>query len=167
MKNLKTLLIVLLILPLFATTVIAQKSSKKMARDSAQIKAVLALLASKKYTFVAEYASPSQGGSVYLTKYFYMDVAPDEISSLLPFYGAASSSLESKDIEFNLKDFDYGSTDGNNGNWLVNIKPRDSKDVREILLVVNADGSANLSVVSNNKQRMTFIGNIAENESKN
>ena len=167
MKNLKGFLLLLLIIPVLATTASAQKKNKKMSKDSVQAAAVQGLLASKKYTFVAEYAYPQAGGSVFLSSYFYMDITPDKIGSILPYYGNTytTAGTTSNGIKFSSKDFDYASAK-NDGKWYVSIKPKDNDSERELTLSVNADGTANLVVISNLRQRMSYTGVIQEKEKK-
>jgi len=167
MKSLKGFLLILLIVPVLATTASAQKKNKKMSKDSVQAVAVQNLLASKKYTFVAEYAYPQSGGSIFLSSYFFMDITPDKVGSILPYYGNTytTAGATNNGIRFNSKDFDYASAK-NDGKWYVSIKPKDSDSERELTLSVNADGTANLVVVSNMRQRMSYTGVIQEKEKK-
>jgi hypothetical protein len=167
MKNLKGFLLLLLIIPVFATTASAQKKNKKMSKDSVQAAAIQGLLSSKKYTFVAEYAYPQSGGSYFLSSYFYIDITPDKIGSMLPYYGNSYSGggITDNGIKFSSKDFDYASAK-NDGKWYVSIKPKDTDNERELTLSVNTDGTANLVVLSNTRQRMSYVGVIQEKEKK-
>jgi hypothetical protein len=162
MKNFRVLLLSLIIISAFATTVNAQKKDKKMSRDSVQAAAVERLLASKNYTFTAEYASATQGGATLLTSYYYLEVTPDEVSSVLPYYGNSYSGGGTSDsgIKLSSKKFDYSVVKNAAGHWYVSIKPKDSATEKEVALDVASDGTAGLVVLSSGRGRMSYTGII-------
>lgn len=141
-----------------------------MTKDSIQAAAVERLLTSKKFVFTAEYASAAQGGAVYLNSYYYLEINPDAIGSVLPYYGntySAGGTSESS-IKLSSKNFEYSATKSTPGHWYVSIKPKDSTTEKELVLDVTNDGTANLVVISNNRGRMSYTGVVEEKEgSKN
>jgi hypothetical protein len=166
MKNLRSFLLLLIIVPAFATSVSAQRKTKKMIRDSIQVATVERLLTSKKYVFNAEYASTAQGGSILLSSYYYLEITPDVISSILPYYGDTYSGggIRESGIKLLSKSFDYTTAKSAAGHWYISIKPKDSITEKELVLDVATDGTANLMVYSNNRGRMIYTGTIEKKE---
>ncbi|MDB5003818.1 MAG: hypothetical protein JWQ34_2043 [Mucilaginibacter sp.] len=169
MKNLRGFLLLLIMVSAFATTVNAQKKDKKMTRDSIQAAAVERLLISKKFIFTAEYASPAQGGGILLNSYYYLEITPDVVSSVLPYYGTTYSGggTSESSIKLSTKNFDYSGVKTAAGHWYVSIKPKDSTTEQELVLDVKNDGTASLVVLSKGRGRMSYTGIIeAKEESK-
>ncbi|MDT3402454.1 DUF4251 domain-containing protein [Mucilaginibacter terrae] len=162
MKNLKVCWPLLVMLSVFATTVSAQKKNKKAIRDSIQAAGIEKLLTSQKYVFTAEFASAAQGGSTTLTSYFYLEVNPEAVNCILPYYGNSynSGGISDSKIKLTSKNFDYLADKSIPGHWYVSIKPKDSTTEKELLLDIAVDGSASLAVISNNRSRMTYTGTI-------
>jgi hypothetical protein len=90
-------------------------------------------------------------------------VLGDSIVSFLPYFGRAySAPLDPTKggIQFTSTDFEYDQTARNKGGWIINIKPRDVQDVRQLTLTVTQSGSASLQVISTNRQGISFNGRI-------
>lgn len=166
MKNLRGFLLLLIMVLAFATTVSAQKKDKKMTRDSILAATVEKLVASNKYVFTAEYASPAQGGVVELNSYYYMEVNPDAVSTNLPYYGDSytSGGTRNSGIKLSTKNFDYLAVKNPGGHLYVSIKPKDSLTEQELVLDVAPDGRAGLIVYNIGRGRMIYSGTIGEKE---
>ncbi|MGI6047446.1 MAG: DUF4251 domain-containing protein [Petrimonas sp.] len=116
------------------------------------------------FTFKATYAYPTGFRSIYLSPFYDVKVNPDTIRSYLPYYGrayVASMDPSEGGIKFTSTDFDYQVVPGRKkGNWLVNIRTRDTG--REIFLYFDIweNGTARLNVIDTNRQSISFQGDI-------
>lgn len=169
MKSLIKIIFALLLTTGIVGQVSAQstKSEKKAAKE-AEIKD---LVNSKNYVFTANYVYPLGGGQRYLTPYYDLTVAKDSVIAYLPYFGVAYSGAgynnsDDNGIKFTSTDFEYRSDQKKNGSWLIFIKPKDSRTTNQVVLTVQLNGSANLSVISNNRQQISFDGYIKERSKK-
>ena len=145
----------------------SKKSDKKAAKE-AEIKD---LINTKNYVFMANYAYPAGGGQMYLTPYYDLTIAKDSVIAYLPYFGVAYSGAgynnnDDNGIKFTSTDFEYKSEQKKNGSWLIFIKPKDSRTTNQMVLTVEVNGSANLSVISNNRQQIRFDGYIKDRSKK-
>ncbi len=95
-------------------------------------------------------------------------VMGDSIVTYLPYFGRAYSApvnLSQGGIQFTSTDFNY-TVESKRKEWEIAIKPRESLDVRELILRVFKNGSASLMVTSNNRQTISYNG-IIEARKKN
>lgn len=140
------------------------------------------IIEQKKYVFVATSAIPTNsaevsrvmdgmsggatGGNIQLSgSNFDFIVTPDSLVSYLPFYGRAYSGGYSNDeggYKFKSKDFTYTTTNRKKGGWDVTIRTKDVKDSPRMTMNVSEGGYATLSVISNNKQSITYNGYLKE-----
>ena len=163
-------LFVTFLLGLIALNVIAQtdKATTKKIVDA------------KSYVFVATSAIPLNtidisnvmskmngninGGTINLTGNNYdLKIMPDSIISFLPYYGrsftAPIGSVDSG-IKFTSIDFTYEAVKTKK-NWQVTIFIKDNKDSPKLNLYIGEGGYASLSVITNNKQSITYNGYIS------
>jgi hypothetical protein len=162
----RTILITMTVCAFIGSFAQDSKSDKK-AKQEAQIKQIID---SQQYVFKAQTAFPLGGRSMQLTTDFDMKVTKDEVVSYLPYYGRAYSATPGSTdngLNFTSKSFEYSSkpTKKEDG-WEIVIKPKDSKQARELLLTAYKNGSANLVVNSNDKQTISFSGYIVPIKSK-
>jgi hypothetical protein len=66
-------------------------------------------------------------------------------------------------MRFTSKDFSYQQNPGKKNSWTVTINPRDQQDVRECILNIYSNGTADLSINSNNRQPIRYSGYIQPN----
>ncbi|WP_316746429.1 DUF4251 domain-containing protein [Pedobacter gandavensis] len=166
-KNLLALLIV------FTTVqVMAQTDKETTAR----------LIADKHLVFEATSATPMAnadlnkvlsrmpggmgGGMIQLNgSQYQLIISKDSVEAYLPYYGrayTASMNPDDSGIKFKSKKFDYKTTAKKKGGWIIDITPKDAKDVRSLSLSVSPSGYATLNVNSLNRQPITFNGVISE-----
>ena len=110
--------------------------------------------------FVGSGASIDLGGNFY-----DLAIKPDTIKAHLPFYGRAYTATFNQDeagYKFSSKDFDYTTSKRKKGGWDVKINTKDVKNNARMNLSISENGYAVLSVVSNNKQSITYNGYISE-----
>ncbi|MEE1946079.1 DUF4251 domain-containing protein [Pedobacter sp. KR3-3] len=176
MKSFKTL-VAMAGLAFLATTAFAQTdkaTTRKIVED-------------KNYTFVATSATPlngsdinnilskmpgggANGGNINLTGSNYdVRITKDSLVAYLPFYGrsyTAPLSNEESGFKFTSKNFIYDTTKRKRGGWDVRIYAKDVKDGPQLTFSISESGYATLSMVSNNRQAITYNGYLSENKSK-
>jgi len=110
------------------------------------------------------------GGTVNLTGGNYdLKITPDSIISYLPFYGRAyNASFDPNENghRFTTKDFTYKMVNRKKGGWDIIVNTKDVKDNARMNLNISENGYATLSVVSNNKQSITYNGYLKEIDKK-
>lgn len=136
----------------------------------------------KSYVFVATNAMPmnstdinnimnkmpgvNTGGNISLNGSSYdLQVSPDSIITYLPYYGRAYSAPMSNDeggYKFKSKSFTYKTTKRKKGGWEIEISTKDVKDNVRMNLSLNENGYGTLSVISNNKQSISYNGYLSE-----
>jgi len=146
----------------------AQDSKQdKKAKQEAQIKQIVD---SQHYVFRAQTAYPLGRPSVQLTSDYELKITKDEVVSYLPYYGRAYSATPGSTdngLNFTTKNFEYKSTPTKKDDgWEIVIKPKDTQQAREMLLTAYKNGSANLTVNSNDKQTISFSGYIVPIKTK-
>jgi hypothetical protein len=156
---------------LFAAIVLpAAAFGQKSKKDSIQVATITALVESKHYIFKARSVTPMGGRMRQLTSDYGLKVSHDTIISDLPYFGRAySTTMNSSDagIQFTSKDFEYVVTPKKKGNgWDINIKFKDTKDVKQMQLSIFDNGSSSLQVISNSRQSISFDGDIIEPRKK-
>ncbi|HEY0678911.1 MAG TPA: DUF4251 domain-containing protein [Chitinophagaceae bacterium] len=124
---------------------------------------IAGLIESKRFVFVAQTANPLGMRSRQLTGEYDLRITPDSIISFLPYFGRAyAAPIDSREggIRFTSTKFEYVQSVGRRGGWNINIRPADAQDVRELNLNISSGGIATLQVNSNNRQSISFSGQI-------
>lgn len=140
----------------------------------------------KNYIFVATSAIPlnstdvsrvmanmpgaAMGGVINLTGNTYdLKISADSVISYLPFYGRAYTANMNPDesgYRFKSKDFTYTVNKLKKGGWNITILTKDVKDGPRLTLSITEKGYATLTVISNNKQSITYNGYLSEVQKK-
>ena len=145
------------------------QNPKKMARQAA----IKNMVDDTKFYFNAEYALPMRGGTKQLTSIYDVKVTKDSIIAFLPYYGQAYMAPDpgttEGGIKFTSTNFSYKVNQGKKGSWEIVIKPRDHdisnwRDVQQMVLNISPDGYASLSVLSTNRDPISFQGDIIAKE---
>lgn len=134
----------------------------------AQDKNVTVLVESKNYVFIAESAHPLSGQFRQLTSEYDLRVLGDSIVAFLPYFGrayAAPVDPSQGGIQFTSTDVEYSQQSRKKGGWNISIKPKDTRDVRQMTLFIRQNGNASLQVTSNNRQAISFNGRIERRRS--
>lgn len=137
---------------------VSQAQNKK--DKQAQIKE---MVEAQNYVFKAQTALPSSGRSRQLNTDFDLRISKDTIVSYLPYFGRAyTAPLNPSEgpLNFTTTSFDYKVTNRKKGGWDIVITPKDLQDPRQMALSVFDNGSASLTVTSNNRQPIAFNGYI-------
>ena len=119
------------------------------------------MVQSGNFTFKARTAYPLSGRTRHLTGNYDLKLANDSIIAYLPYYGRAYTTLGvgQGGINFTSTDFKYKVEPQKSG-WDVIIEPNDTQDVRMMILSISENGYATLRVNSQNRQSISFNGNI-------
>lgn len=159
----KTLRIIFQASVIYIFTMANYSEIQAQAQTGVETGGIQKLLDSKRFTFVAQSVTPQRGGFRQLTSRYDLKITPDSLISNLPYYGRAYSAPidpSSGGINFTSTSFDYTSKVRKKGGWDVIVKPKDGKDVQQMFLSVFENGSATLQVTSNNRQPISFNGNV-------
>jgi hypothetical protein len=165
MKRISSQIIQLLLLFIsssFINSLYAQDS--KQQKQDAKNASIKILIDSQRYIFEAQSATSSGGSTHQLTYGYDLIIKKNSLEAYLPFYGRAySATIGSSDdagIQFKTSDFDYTVKEGKKGGWDVTIKPKNVKDVNQILLSISKAGYTTVYVNSNNRAMISFYGYI-------
>ena len=126
--------------------------------------AVKNLLDSGNYVFHAQTALPMQGTIHQLTTDYTVKVTKGKITVDLPYYGQAyapPTDPTQSGIQFTTTAFDYFYTPRKKDGWNIRIKPKDARDVQQVLLTISSAGYTSLQVTSISRQPINFNGYVA------
>lgn len=149
------------LLPLlfFSSLITVNAQDKKDDKNTVIANAV----ETKNYVFVAQSAQPVSGRLRQLTSTYLLEVKGDTVTADLPYFGRAYTAPvdpSKAGINFTSSDFEYTTTQRKKGGWSILIKPKGNVDARQLVLDISANGYANLQVISNSRQSISFGGYI-------
>lgn len=139
---------------------LATLSSQAQKLDGA---AVRQLVESRNFVFRPQTVQPLGGNSRQVTPDYDLRFYGDSVISVLPYFGRAYTAPADPNaggIRFTSTDFSYEARQGKKKRWEVLVQPHDAQDVRQMILTITESGSATLSVISNNRQAISFTGYI-------
>jgi hypothetical protein len=145
----------------------AQEKTKQQIKEEQKLvkqKKVEALVDSKEYEFVATMAYLQGGRSIdMISNPNYLRFKRDSIYSEMPFFGRAYSGVAysggSGGLDFKGPIREY-SIIKSKKNYTVKAEVRGSSDSYSIILTVFFDGTASLSINSNNRSSINYRGEI-------
>jgi hypothetical protein len=147
------------------TNAIAQEKSKKQLKEEAKLekqKQMKLLVDSKEFVFVARTAMPQGGRTVQLTTNYTLEFHPDVIKCDLPFFGRAYSGVGYGGIggmQFEGKPLDL-KIEKKKKSYDIAVQVKGDNDSYLLMLSVYFDGTAYLSINSNNRSAISYNGNI-------
>lgn len=161
------------ILCLFVVTVgYSQEKTRKQLRTESKIekgKQISVLVDAKEFAFVANRAFPQGFRSIDLTTNTnFIEFKPDFIKSEMPFFGRGYSGIGfggDKGLKFEGKPSEF-SIVKTKKTYELNATVRGEGDVFRITLSILFEGSATLSINSNNRSAITYYGEIFKIENK-
>lgn len=120
------------------------------------------LIQSKEFVFKAETMLPLGGGAKQLTSNYDVRLLGDSIVSYLPYFGRAyMADLTGQNaMDFTSTKFNYAISNRKRGGWEIDVKPADTRDIRNMHFIVSENGYAQLQVISNNRQAISYNGYI-------
>lgn len=146
----------------------AYAQSPRDFRDSLIADAVKALLVKKQFIFFVQSVVPPGGQSMPIAGENYtLRLFGDSLQMNLPYVGRSHQAItDYSQVGFNFRTggLDYEVKDRKRGGWNVEIRPRNSTNVSQLMLNVLKNGSATLHLTPRNKQPISYQGNIAERE---
>lgn len=143
------------------------KQELKEERKIEKQKQTEAMVNAREFVFTGETAFPMGGRSVDLTtNTYYMKFHPDRIESELPFYGRAYSGAGyggDTGLKFEGTPEEY-TVIKTKKEYQIDAIVKGEQDTYRISLSVGFEGSASLSVISNNRSSISFSGEISAPE---
>jgi hypothetical protein len=130
------------------------------AQDETSVKS---LIESKRFVFKVQTIMPLSGTARQSLNEYDIRLYGDSLISQLPYFGRAFTAPmpgERGGFYFTSTDFDYSVKNKKKGGWEILLKPKDVRDVREYFISVSEKGYANLRVLSNNRQPISYSGVI-------
>lgn len=167
MKKLKMLFSAMMLLftcCFISNVAVAQKTDKAAKKE-----AVKKMIDAQDYVFQAQSALPLAGETRFLSSNYDLKITKKGVDSYLPYFGriySAPLNASEGGIKFQSEDFQYTAAVKKKGGWDIRIKPKDAKDVQELILYVSENGFATLQVISEQKQTITFSGYVEENKAE-
>jgi hypothetical protein len=123
----------------------------------------------RQYTFTAQSATALGGRTRQLTSIYTLKVHGDTLDADLPYFGRAYSATPGDTnggIRFRSTTFGYDVQDGKNRGWTIRITPENEASASNMQLSVSSGGYATLQVTSNNRQMISFYGQVSGNNKK-
>lgn len=165
-------LILAVMLTLIFSNVFAQEKTKKEIREGTKLekqKQVKDMIEAKTFDFIGKTVIPTGYKTVNLTTTEnFVKFQPDKIESYLPFYGNAYSGVGyggDEGLNFTGKPEDFTITKRKN-NFLCNAVVKGERDTYRLSLTVSFNGTASLTITSNNRSTISYSGDIKAPETK-
>jgi hypothetical protein len=159
-------IIVLILTFFFISSGIAQEKTKKQLKEEARLekqKQIAILIDSKEFVFYPRSVTPQGGRNITLNDASYMmEFHPELIKSYLPFFGRAYSGVGyggDNGMDFEGKPSVY-TIEKTKKAYEIKVDVRGEHDSYSIMLSVYFEGSAYLSVSSNNRSSISYDGEI-------
>lgn len=160
----------LVILTLMITSAYSQEKSKKDLKEEEKLQKQMqieTLVNSKDFVFKAKWALPMGAKQVDLsTNPNYIKFNPDEFDGYMPFFGTATSGIglgADPTIKFKAKPEGY-NIEKKKKNYLIEGRVKGENDSYRLSLSVQFEGSASLSIISNNRGTISYQGEIFPSE---
>ncbi|WP_433832492.1 DUF4251 domain-containing protein [Flavobacterium anhuiense] len=158
-----TLSVLLLLINVVSFSVYAQEKSKKELKQERELKKqneIKALVDSQNFVFEAQKATP-QGGRLLQLDYntYFLKFKTDSTTCDLPFFGRAYSVGYNGDggIKFEGKPENI-KVEAKKNNTILRATVRGKSDVYDLLFSIFYNGSATLSINSNNRAPINYDG---------
>lgn len=144
----------------------SQEKSKKQLREERKTekqKQTQALIDSKKFVFVGRTALPQGFNAIDLTTNAnYLQFRPDTIKSEMPFFGRAFSGVgygSDVGLHFEGAPQEFIVKKGKKS-YEIKVVVKGKNDTYRVLLSVFFEGSATLSISSNNRSTISYNGDV-------
>ena len=124
---------------------------------------VLQLVDDRTYQFNMEFVQPMGGRQRLITGTYTFRVNKDQLEADLPYIGRAFQATIGGEggMKFTSKEFAYSSTIGKSNRREISIQPKDQQDIAGINLIIFENGNADLRINSENRQPISYTGNIS------
>jgi hypothetical protein len=131
-----------------------------------QAKEIKSQIENKSFVFLATSARPMKGGSRYLTSTYTLKVDSATVVSDLPYYGRVYQASYGGDggIKFTSSNFEYKTELRKKGGWNIQINTKDLTNNFKLRLTVYESGNASLQVIANDRETISYQGEIRNSE---
>ena len=165
MRTKKQIFMLLLALLVGIPTLSAQSKKEKKAQKKETVKK---LIESENYKIDVNTAMPMRGRSVHLTSSYSLEIRNDSVISYLPYYGRAYSIPYGGGDGLNFKAVlkEYSMEMDKKGNAVIEFIARNPEDRYEYRVKVFPNGSASIDVNMQNRQSISFQGELYIKEEK-
>ena len=166
MRTKKQIFMLLLALLVGIPTLSAQQSKKEKKEQKKE--AVRQLIVSEDYKIDVNTAMPMRGRSIPLTSQYSLQIRNDSVFSYLPYYGRAYSVPYGggSGLIFNAPLKEYTMDMDKKGNAVIKFSARSPEDRYEFRAKVFPNGSASIDVNMQNRQSISFQGELDIKEEK-
>jgi len=160
-------ILIFLVLAIFTVTYAQSQETRReqrKIREKEKAEEIARLIAERDLRFIAQFAYPMGGSSIFLTSEYTLDIEENKVSAYLPFFGRAyyveygsreggiKFSEEASSIEWKKDKRDYVA--------IMEVKTQ--KDSYRLRLTITSSGFATLDVNSNNRQSIRFSGIVVK-----
>ncbi len=138
--------------------------SKQAAAPGVSKEAITESINKGEWVFTANYVMPQSGRSRPTNGLYTVTFNANTFVVYLPYFGKAySASIGSSQgpLDFKTSDFDIAKEQKKDGQWSLEIKPKDYKEVQSMNFTIYDNGSADLNVTLTNRSPISFRGNVA------
>lgn len=165
MRTKKQIFMLLLALLVGIPTLSAQSKKEKKEQKK---EAVKKLIESENYKIDVNTAMPMRGRSIPLTSSHSLEIRNDSVISYLPYYGRAYSIPYGGGDGLNFKAVlkEYSMEMDKKGNAVIEFIARNPEDRYEYRVKVFPNGSASIDVNMQNRQSISFQGELYIKEEK-
>ena len=165
MRTKKQIFMLLLALLVGIPTLSAQSKKEKKEQKK---EAVKKLIESENYKIDVNTAMPMGGRSIPLTSSYSLEIRNDSVISYLPYYGRAYSIPYGGGDGLNFKAVlkEYSMEMDKKGNAVIEFIARNPEDRYEYRVKVFPNGSASIDVNMQNRQSISFQGELYIKEEK-
>ncbi len=149
-------------------TAVAQEKTRKQLKAEQKLetqKEIEKLIDAKEFEFVAQNLNSQMFRFVDLTTNpNFIKFKPDFIKSEMPFFGRGFSGLgygsSDTGLKFEGKPEKFTVEKSKKG-YVIDVKVKGEQDFFDLSLLVSFEGSATLSIISNNRSPINYFGAIA------
>ena len=158
--------IVLILLSLIVTSAFSQEKSRKELKEEESLRKqaeIEALVNSKDFVFVAKYALPMGASQIDMTSNpNYVRFSPDLMDGYIPFFGTSTAGIGlGGDITIKFKDKPTTfNIEKKKKNVQIDANVKGENDIYRLSISVLPEGSASLSIISNNRGTISYQGTI-------
>ncbi len=144
-----------------------KRKAKKEAAYAMKVKKVKDLIDQKAYKFIATQMLPSGAPGNHISYGYDLTINDNEVICYLPYLGRAyTADLSGKGpYNFENKIENYSIKRSKKG-YLIKFEARNKSDNISFVLDVELNGSSSLRVYSDNRQGISYLGDIGEIEEK-
>lgn len=162
----KTIISTIVLISLLMTNLFSQEKTKKEIKEEEKLQKQMqieALINGKDFVFIARYALPMGAKQVDLTSNpNYVKFHPDLMDGYMPFFGTATSGIGlsgDNTIKFKIKP-EVFNIEKKKKSFEIEAKVKGENDIYRLSLSVMFEGSASLSIISNNRSTISYQGEI-------